>query len=202
MIDGPDIWSTMVESDKDSSVRAELAPTGILRAAINLSNFLLVSDRSSSGDPIGVSPDMARAVADRLGVTYFIEYPEDIRLYGVSFNTQLGTSGWALQGEYSFRDDAPLQVDENELLAAALHFDLAGAPFASQLGAFGFGVVVPGFIERNISQVQMTATRVLSNIFKAEQIGFLLRPRRRLRYGFTIVCSTCAIPATATFSST
>ena len=55
-----------------STVRAELAPTGTLRAAINLSNFLLVSDRSSSGDPIGVSPDMARAVADRLGVP--VEY--------------------------------------------------------------------------------------------------------------------------------
>jgi len=105
--------------------------------------------------------------------TYFIEYPEDIRLYGVSFNTQLGTSGWALQGEYSFRDDAPLQVDENELLAAALHFDLAGAPFTSQLGTFGFGVVVPGFIERNISQVQMTATKVISNVLKAEQAVFL-----------------------------
>ena len=55
-----------------STVRAELAPTGTLRAAINLSNFLLVSDRNFSGDPIGVSPDMARAVADRLGVP--VEY--------------------------------------------------------------------------------------------------------------------------------
>ena len=48
--------------------RSELAPTGILRAAINLSNFLLVSGYSPEGDPQGVSPDMARAVADRLGV--------------------------------------------------------------------------------------------------------------------------------------
>ncbi len=49
-------------------IRTELAPTGVLRAAINLSNFLLVSDRALSGEPIGVSPDMARAVADRLHV--------------------------------------------------------------------------------------------------------------------------------------
>ncbi len=48
--------------------RAELAPTGVLRAGINLSNFLLVTGKSDSGDPEGVSPDMARAVADRLGV--------------------------------------------------------------------------------------------------------------------------------------
>ncbi|MFP6682866.1 MAG: transporter substrate-binding domain-containing protein [Gammaproteobacteria bacterium] len=48
--------------------RAELAPTGILRAGINMSNFLLVTGSTSNGDPDGVSPDIARAVADRLGV--------------------------------------------------------------------------------------------------------------------------------------
>ena len=47
---------------------AELAPTGVLRAGINMSNFLLVTGRSASGDPEGVSPGMAKAVADRLGV--------------------------------------------------------------------------------------------------------------------------------------
>lgn len=52
-----------------------LAPTGRLRAAINLSNFLLVSGRSADGDPQGVSPDMARAVAERLGVAvHYLPY--------------------------------------------------------------------------------------------------------------------------------
>jgi polar amino acid transport system substrate-binding protein len=49
-------------------VIAELAPTGVLRAGVNLSNFLLVTGRTPSGDPEGVSPDMARTIADRLGV--------------------------------------------------------------------------------------------------------------------------------------
>lgn len=52
----------------NDKVKAELAPTGVLRAGINLSNFLLVTGRSANGDPEGVSPDMARAIADRLGV--------------------------------------------------------------------------------------------------------------------------------------
>jgi polar amino acid transport system substrate-binding protein len=47
---------------------ADLAPTGVLRAAINLSNFLLVTGRSPAGDPEGVSPDMAREIARRLDV--------------------------------------------------------------------------------------------------------------------------------------
>jgi polar amino acid transport system substrate-binding protein len=50
------------------SVISELAPHGVLRAAINMGNFLLVTGRTPSGDPAGVSPDMARAIADRLGV--------------------------------------------------------------------------------------------------------------------------------------
>ncbi len=47
---------------------AELAPTGVLRAGINLSNFLLVTGKSPAGDPEGVAPDMARALATHLGV--------------------------------------------------------------------------------------------------------------------------------------
>lgn len=47
---------------------AELAPSGVLRAGINLSNFLLVTGRTPSGDPVGVAPDMAGEIAKRLGV--------------------------------------------------------------------------------------------------------------------------------------
>src|SRR5260370_991003 len=46
----------------------ELAPTGVLRAAINMGNFLLVTGKSPSGDPEGVSPDLAREIGARLGV--------------------------------------------------------------------------------------------------------------------------------------
>jgi polar amino acid transport system substrate-binding protein len=47
---------------------SELAPTGVLRAAINMGNFLLVTGKTPTGDPVGVSPDMAREIAQRLGV--------------------------------------------------------------------------------------------------------------------------------------
>lgn len=50
------------------AIAAELAPTGVLRAAINMANFLLVTGRTANGDPEGVAPDMARAIADKLGV--------------------------------------------------------------------------------------------------------------------------------------
>lgn len=48
--------------------RAELAPTGVLRAGINLSNFLLVTGRSPTSEPEGVAPDVAREIANSLGV--------------------------------------------------------------------------------------------------------------------------------------
>ena len=52
-------------SDK---ARAELAPTGVLRAGINLSIFLLVTGRSEKSEPVGVAPDMAKEIAASLGV--------------------------------------------------------------------------------------------------------------------------------------
>jgi polar amino acid transport system substrate-binding protein len=51
-----------------AAVVAELAPSGVLRAGINLSNFLLVTGRAPNGDPQGIAPDMAGEIAARLGV--------------------------------------------------------------------------------------------------------------------------------------
>jgi polar amino acid transport system substrate-binding protein len=48
---------------------SDLAPSGVLRAGINLSNFLLVTKVNSTGDPEGMAPDLAGEVATRLGVS-------------------------------------------------------------------------------------------------------------------------------------
>lgn len=50
------------------SIRQTLAPTGVLRAAINMANFLLVTGKTAQGEPDGVSPELARAIGDELGV--------------------------------------------------------------------------------------------------------------------------------------
>ena len=58
-------------------IKAQLAPHGVLRAAINMSNFLLVTGKAANGDPEGVSPSMAKAIADRLGVPVkYIPFPK------------------------------------------------------------------------------------------------------------------------------
>ncbi len=58
-------------------ILAQLAPTGVLRAGINLSNFLLVTGRTPEGDPQGVSPSMAAAIAARLGVPVkYVPFPK------------------------------------------------------------------------------------------------------------------------------
>lgn len=49
-------------------IKDQLAPTGVLRVGLNMSNFLLVNSQSESGAPDGVSPAIARALADKLGV--------------------------------------------------------------------------------------------------------------------------------------
>jgi polar amino acid transport system substrate-binding protein len=55
------------------TARAELAPGGRLRAALNYSNSLLVKARSP--EPAGVAPDLARELARRAGATIeFVGY--------------------------------------------------------------------------------------------------------------------------------
>lgn len=52
----------------DSAVVKAFAPTGALRASINLGNPILANRDPSSGEPCGVSVDLARAFAEHLGV--------------------------------------------------------------------------------------------------------------------------------------
>ncbi len=120
---------------------------------------------------------------------YFTEYPEDIQLFGVSFNTQLGTTGVALQGEVSYRQDVPLQYDDVELLFAALTpfeavaLGAQGIPVPAscspalptlsrcgQLGAFGVDQEVKGWGEFDVWQGQMTATKAFPPMLGAAQL--------------------------------
>ena len=51
-----------------AAARSELAPTGMLRAAINFGNPILAAKDPATGEPRGVSVDLSRELARRLGV--------------------------------------------------------------------------------------------------------------------------------------
>ena len=126
---------------------------------------------------------------------YFVEYPEDLRTVGVSFNTVLGASGWALQGEYSFHPDLPLQREEDSLFAEALapigcylqtsaNPQVMALPAAQQPAAIGricagqvdmsiVGNNLEGHIKRNVSQAQVTATQVFGSVLGSDSTGFI-----------------------------
>ena len=112
--------------------------------------------------------------------TYFTEYPEDIEMYGLSFNTTINSLGLSLQGEYSYRPNVPLQIDDVEVLIAALTplNTLIPAPynrFVSQLGQYNPGEMIQGWERHEVSQLQFTATKLFgpNNPFKADQIVVL-----------------------------
>lgn len=74
----------------DRQIVAELAPTGVLRAGINMSNFLLVTGKTASGDPQGVAPDMAAEIARRLGVPVrYVQFERPSKLAEAA-----GTNSW------------------------------------------------------------------------------------------------------------
>ena len=122
---------------------------------------------------------------DQYGRTasYAIEYPEDLRVYGLSFNTALGRTGWALQGEYSFHPDQPLQLHEEYIFGQGLAPVLCNLtpqppgcrPQGAALDAYAMSVLgkgLQGFIERDVSQVQATATRVFGPTLGADSLVF------------------------------
>ena len=130
---------------------------------------------ANAGVAPGADPTVDALATDAFAQTasYFIEYPEDINLFGISFNTEIGNSGVALQGEISHRQDVPLQVDDVELLFAALSpLNPAFANFG-QLGAQDAGEEISGVVERDVTQVQFTATSVFPQILGASQLALV-----------------------------
>ena len=110
------------------------------------------------------------AGALRLGTSqYAVQYPEDIRLYGLSFSTNLST-GTALQGELSYRPNMPIQLNGTDVIQSLLN-----APARSPLIADGIrptedSALFNGYRRKEVTQAQVTATHSFSQVMGADQL--------------------------------
>ncbi|HDS1680937.1 TPA: DUF1302 domain-containing protein [Pseudomonas putida] len=97
--------------------------------------------------------------------SYYVEYPEDIRLYGLSFSTTLPT-GTAWSGEISYRPNAPVQLNTTDILYSGLTplnpnvSVLQGTPGADQ----------PGYRRKEVTQLQTTFTHFFDQVMGAERL--------------------------------
>ncbi|WP_286235755.1 DUF1302 domain-containing protein [Thalassotalea sediminis] len=110
-----------------------------------------------------------------------LDYPEDIKLYGLSFNTSIG--GFAVAGEMSHRQDEPLQIDDVELLFAAMPQQLAHPDSISfrpeldgisQMPVFEPGKKANGFILTDTTQAQLIFSKFWGPSLGADQFTSLL----------------------------
>ena len=173
--------------DVNDQVKAELTPTGKLRAAINLSNFLLVTGKAANGDPEGVSPDMAAEVARRLGVELeLVPYPNPGALGddADSGNWDIGNIGAEPQRAEKIAFSAAYCEIEATYLVPA------GSPIQSiaDVDKPGVRIAVTGraayglWLENNIKQAELVRTDSLDSAydtFVADKLEVLagLRPR-------------------------
>ncbi|WP_439886111.1 DUF1302 domain-containing protein [Pseudomonas sp. MBLB4123] len=96
---------------------------------------------------------------------YFIEYPEDIRLYGLSFSTTLPT-GTAWSGELSYRPNAPVQLNTTDILFAGL------TPLNPNLSVLQGtpGADLNGYRRKEITQIQTTFTHFFDQVMGASRL--------------------------------
>lgn len=148
------------------------------------SRFVYLSGESAdfSQLALGRPTDLARFYTGRMiagqplfinGASYFADYPEDIRLYGVSFNSSFA-SGLALSGELSHRPNLPVQINVNDILPALL---LQSSNPATELllpGGLGnsanYNQQVSGYRRLPVTQAQLTFTQFFSHVLGAEQL--------------------------------
>jgi hypothetical protein len=98
---------------------------------------LVVPRDPLSGLPVAAaatvqSYDGAEFILASMDAGVELDYPEDIEVFGFSFNTTVG--GWGVQAEATYRPSAPFQVDTDSLTIAGL---VAGCTFHQLYGAAG-----------------------------------------------------------------
>ncbi|MFC6301643.1 DUF1302 family protein [Pseudomonas sp. CCM 7893] len=98
---------------------------------------------------------------------YFVEYPEDIRLYGLSFSTTLPT-GTAWSGELSYRPNAPVQLSTTDILYAGVT-PIPGYGNASVLKGSP-GQDLHGYNRKEITQFQTTFTHFFDQVMGASRL--------------------------------
>lgn len=105
---------------------------------------------------------------------YFMDYPEDIRLYGLSFSTTLPT-GTAWQGEISYRPNMPVQINTQDMtlkLATGIGASLSplrpgGADVAGALAQGG--KFHRGYDRKEVTQIQTTFTHFFDQVLGASR---------------------------------
>ncbi|MBM7060671.1 DUF1302 domain-containing protein [Pseudomonas sp. UL073] len=108
--------------------------------------------------------------AYRLGTSkYFADYPEDIRLYGLSFATTLAT-GTAIQGELSYRPNAPLQINGTDMTLAMLGTPSVSPVYSSGLYGVANNQTISGYQRKEMTQLQGGATHIFNQVAGADRL--------------------------------
>ena len=103
---------------------------------------------------------------------YFFEYPEDIRLYGVSFGTDIG--GVSVAGELSYRPNMPIQINSGDLSRAAIsEFVAPGDPSWRGNEAAAPGDYLPGYERKEFWQASMSAVHFIDRILGASRLALI-----------------------------
>ena len=120
--------------------------------------------------------EVPASIAVGLPASYYIDYPEDIRLYGLSFQTNLG--GMSVSGEVSYRPNMPLQISTNDLVGATLGNTITPVSLNGVApGAGGlftpFGVDIKGYKRLPVTQAQITVINFLDNVMGADRLTLI-----------------------------
>ncbi|MCI8209680.1 adhesin [Pseudomonas sp. S25] len=120
--------------------------------------------------------------------SYYVEYPEDIQLYGLSFSTTLPT-GTAWSGEISYRPNAPVQINTTDILYSGITpLDATVSPLQGQADTDQ-----PGYRRKEITQLQTSFTQFFDQVMGAERLTVVgevgwthvggLESTSKIRYG-------------------
>ncbi|QMV65699.1 DUF1302 domain-containing protein [Pseudomonas berkeleyensis] len=122
---------------------------------------------------LGSTAGQSLVQAYRLGTaSYFTAYPEDIRLYGLSFSTSLDT-GTTLAGEISYRPNMPVQINPVDLTTAVVGITPTTPILSSGDVTIANNQDIYGYRRKEVTQAQITATHFFDQVMGADRVTLI-----------------------------
>lgn len=143
-----------------SGVNTPISPTGLFTQLVG------------AGAPTAVAA--AQASAAPFMSEYFISYPEETKMLGLSFSSSLGDIAWS--GEISHKQDVPVQIN-GPLLVGAILTQFSGgignAGADNLISGSGLGSEIQGYSQFDVTQLQNTFIQFHDRVMGASRLALI-----------------------------
>lgn len=137
------------------------------------------AQEAQTAETVGRNAALSQKIATS---RYYVEYPENIQITGLSFSTTVGST--ALSGELSYTKDTPIQINGPMMIGTLVTGESTAPELVSTYLATAEGGNIDGYRSFDVSQIKVTAIQLLDRMLGASRMTFIGEAGYTFIHGF------------------